>query len=108
MARYKVVNPKTGRRVFKTGKLGQEIVKEQKKKKTAIDKKKQKKNGTQKKDKCTYITFKYPAAMIPAQDMMDAGFASGKVIAICVWDNNKKKVLTERDGGKAYWSSKNV
>lgn len=110
MTRHTVLNPVTGRYVFKTGVLGQKIMKKKKKKpvlkKTKPVKKKVKKTAKPKPDKRTYITFKKQSAMIGAQDMVDAGFECEKVIAVLAFDCNKKKLLTSRDDGTPYWSSK--
>jgi hypothetical protein len=95
MTRHTVLNPSTGRYVFKTGVLGQKIMK-----------KKPVKKKDKKPDKRTYITFKTQSAMITAQDMVDAGFECEKVIAVLAFDGNKKKLLTSRDDGTPYWSTK--
>lgn len=112
MTRHTIVNPKTGRLVFKTGALGQAILKKQRKrdrsKQTNKASKKKANAPMKKKDKRTLITFKYQKAMISAQDMVDAGFECEKTVAVCVWDKNKKKLLTERTDGTAYWSSTKI
>lgn len=107
MTRHRVFNEETGRMVFKTGRLGREITRKEKNKKA----KKMKKTGNEKIDKYdkhTYIMFHKKSAMKPAEDMLAAGWEPDKVIAICSWKNNMKKVLTVRDDGSAYWSSKRV
>lgn len=104
MTRHTVLNPSTGRYVFKTGVLGQKIIK--KKKQKQQQKKKPVKKMDKKPDKRTYITFKTQSAMITAQDMVDAGFECEKVIAVLAFDGNKKKLLTSRDDGTPYWSTK--
>ena len=109
MTRHTVLNPSTGRYVFKTGVLGRQIMKKMKKKQNQLKKKKPEKKKikkTNKPDKRTYITFKTQSAMITAQDMVDAGFECEKVIAVLAFDGNKKKLLTSRDDGTPYWSSK--
>ena len=108
MTRHTVLNPSTGRYVFKTGVLGQKIMKKKKKQKQPKKKKptNKKVKKTMKPDKRTYITFKTQSAMITAQDMVDAGFECEKVIAVLAFDGNKKKLLTSRDDGTPYWSSK--
>ena len=102
MTRHTVLNPSTGRYVFKTGALGQKIM-SKKKKQTQL---KQKKKKNTKPDKRTYIMFKAKSALITAQDMVDAGFECEKVIAVLAFDGNRKKLLTSRDDGTPYWSSK--
>ena len=107
MTRHTVINPKTGYRVFKTGVLGKQIM--EKKRKQEERKKKKGVNKAspikKKKDKRTVIKFMYKKAMLSAQDMVDAGFECEKTIAVCAWDKNKKKLLTERADGSPYWSS---
>ena len=108
MTRHTVLNPATGRFVFKTGVLGQKIMKKKKTQRKAKDKKivKKKIKKNAKPDNRTYITFKTQSAMTTAQDMVDAGFECEKVIAVLAFDGNKKKLLTSRDDGTPYWSSK--
>lgn len=108
MTRHTILNPSTGRYVFKTGVLGRKIMKKKKKQqknKTPLKKKLQK---SAKPDKRTYITFKTQSAMTTAQDMVDAGFECEKVIAVLAFDGNKKKLLTSREDGTPYWSTKKI
>lgn len=99
--RRKTINPATGRPVFITGAIGRTV--------TAVRRKKQSKTQsktTQKKKKtATTVIFQRQSAMLSAQDMLDAGFEPGKVIAKCAW-NKTKKVLALRKDDTPYWSTK--
>ena len=102
MARYTVLNPETGRRVLKTGALGQKIVKAAKKKNKNKNKKKAKAT-THINDATTIITFMCRSAKLTAQEMVDRGFEFG-VVAICAYANPKTQIkLTNSKDGNPYW-----
>jgi len=101
MARYTVLNPKTGRRVLKTGALGQKIVKAKKNKKKKNNEKA--KATTHINDATTIITFMCRSAKLTAQEMVDRGFEFG-VVAICAYANPKTQIkLTNSKDGNPYW-----
>lgn len=109
MTRHCIVNPKTGRLVFKTGVLGRKVAKTAKAKKAkGGSKATSNKKSNNKVDKRTYITFKTRGSFIAAQDMLDAGFELDKVIAKLAFDDDKKVILTSREDGTPYWSTKRI
>lgn len=106
MTRHTILNPETGRYVFKTGLLGQKIM-SAKKRLGKNNKKSKMSKMLVNTSKCTKVTFQVASSMISAQDMVDAGFECGKVIAVCRFDDNKKKLLAQRADGTPYWSAMN-
>jgi len=95
--RHTVVNPETGRRVFKTGKLGRQIAADQEKKPKSAPRNYH----------CPCST-KRPAALVKkctngstrpsARAMFDAGFRGGTV---CY--DGKCHVMAFRQNGSPYW-----